>query len=98
MKVYIIGADTDGSGQLLASPYMEKELRTFGFELEKIPAADAHALRRAFIACAQPQTLLLCPLSGNLNADTACIRAAAEVCQKELEPNEQLMQLSLIHI
>ena len=92
LKVYIIGADTDGSGQLLASPYMEKELRTFGFELEKIPAADAHALRRAFIACAQPQTLLLCPLSGNLNADTACIRAAAEVCQKELEPNEQLMQ------
>lgn len=90
MKVYIVGVGTGSSSDLLASPYMEKELRTLGHEIEQLPVKDTGSLRDVFLACAQPQTLVLCPLTGNLSTDADCIRIVTEVCGKNLEKNAEL--------
>ena len=87
MKVYIVGVDTGSPSGLLASPYMEKELNVLGYQVEQFPAKDADSLMQALMQCAQPDALILCPLSGNLPADAACIHAAAQVCQKPLALN-----------
>ena len=87
MKVYIVGVDTGSPSGLLASPYMEKELNVLGYQVEQFPAKDADSLMQALMQCAQPDALILCPLSGNLPADAACIHAAAQICQKPLALN-----------
>ena len=87
LKVYIVGVDTGSPSGLLASPYMEKELNVLGYQVEQFPAKDADSLMQALMQCAQPDALILCPLSGNLPADAACIHAAAQVCQKPLALN-----------
>ena len=92
MKVYIVGVDTGSPSGLLASPYMEKELNVLGYQVEQFPAKDADSLMQALMQCAQPDALILCPLSGNLPADAACIHAAAQVCQKPLALNPGLRQ------
>lgn len=90
MKVYIIGVDAGRSGGLLASPYMEKELRVLGYEVEQLPVRDISSLRRALLAGAQPQSLILCPLVGKVQADTACIQAIAELCGQQLAFSEDV--------
>ena len=87
MKVYIVGVDTGSPSGLLASLYMEKELNVLGYQVEQFPAKDADSLMQALMQCAQPDALILCPLSGNLPADAACIHAASQVCQKPLALN-----------
>ena len=71
LKVYIVGVDTGSPSGLLASPYMEKELNVLGYQVEQFPAKDADSLMQALMQCAQPDALILCPLSGNLPADAA---------------------------
>ena len=88
MKVYVVGADAARPSGLLASPYMEKEMRVLGYQPELLSVRDAGGFLKALQNCAQPDALILCPLSGNLQQDAACIQAVAQVCQRELEPNE----------
>ncbi|MEE1394207.1 MAG: CinA family protein, partial [Negativibacillus sp.] len=90
MKVYIIGVDAGRSGGLLASPYMEKELRVLGYEVEQLPVRDISSLRRALLAGAQPQSLILCPLVDKVQADSACIQAIAELCGQQLAFSEDV--------
>lgn len=90
MKVYIIGVDAGRSGGLLASPYMEKELRVLGYEVEQLPVRDISRLRRALLAGAQPQSLILCPLVDKVQADSACIQAIAELCGQQLAFSEDV--------
>ena len=40
MKVYIVGVEAGSQKGLLASPYMEKELRVLGYDVEKFPSRD----------------------------------------------------------
>lgn len=87
MKVYIVGVDTASPTGLLASPYMEKELRVLGCDIEQFPAKDADSLRRSLEACAQPQALILCPLTGNIHSDAASVRAVSQLCGKNLREN-----------
>ena len=88
MKVYVVGADATRPSGLLASPYMEKEMQVLGYQPELLSVRDAGGFFKALQNCAQPDALILCPLSGNLQLDAACIQAVAQVCQRELEPNE----------
>lgn len=67
---------------------MEKEMRVLGYQPELLSVRDAGGFFKALQNCAQPDALILCPLSGNLQLDAACIQAVAQVCQRELEPNE----------
>ena len=71
MKVYIVGVEVGSQKGLLASPYMEKELRVLGYDVEKFPSRDIGSLNRSFQACAQSEALILCPLTGNLSVDAA---------------------------
>ena len=92
MKVYVVGADATRPSGLLASPYMEKEMRVLGYQPEPLSVRDAGGFLKALQNCAQPDALILCPLSGNLQQDAAYIQAVAQVCQRELEPNEGAMK------
>ena len=71
---------------------MEKEMRVLGYQPEPLSVRDAGGFLKALQNCAQPDALILCPLSGNLQQDAACIQAVAQVCQRELEPNEGAMK------
>ena len=71
---------------------MEKEMRVLGYQPELLSVRDAGGFLKALQNCAQPDALILCPLSGNLQQDAACIQAVAQVCQRELEPNEGAMK------
>lgn len=71
---------------------MEKEMRVLGYQPELLSVRDAGGFFKALQNCAQPDALILCPLSGNLQQDAACIQAVAQVCQRELEPNEGAMK------
>ena len=90
LKVFIVGVDTGNPLGLLGSTYMEKELKMLGYEIQQFPAKNIDSLKHSFEACAQPQALILCPLTGKLPADAACIRAAAEVCGKTLSENNEI--------
>ena len=90
MKVYIVGVEAGSQKGLLASPYMEKELRVLGYDVEKFPSRDIGSLNRSFQACAQSEALILCPLTGNLSVDAACVHAAAQASQKELIESEEV--------
>lgn len=71
---------------------MEKEMRVLGYQPSRFRFGDAGGFLKALQNCAQPDALILCPLSGNLQQDAACIQAVAQVCQRELEPNEGAMK------
>lgn len=90
LKVYIVGVEAGSQKGLLASPYMEKELRVLGYDVEKFPSRDIGSLNRSFQACAQSEALILCPLTGNLSVDAACVHAAAQASQKELIESEEV--------
>lgn len=90
MNVYLVGVDTGKYSGLLSSSYMKKELDVLGYEVEQFPVKDAESLQHAFDSCAKSDSLILCPLSGNLRADAACIHEAAALCSLPLVENEEL--------
>ena len=51
---------------------MEKEMRVLGYQPELLSVRDAGGFFKALQNCAQPDALILCPLSGNLRLDAAC--------------------------
>ena len=92
MKVFIVGVDTGNPLGLLGSTYMQKEMKVLGYNIQQFPAQDAQSLKQSLQACAQPQALILCPLTGKLSLDAVCIRAVAEVCGKTLSENKEVAQ------
>ena len=90
MKVYIIGYNAGKGSGLLASPYMVKELETLGCPVHQYAVKDTDSLKQAFSDCAQPQSLIVCPLSGNIYADAACIQEAARACMVPLIEDEKM--------
>lgn len=88
MNVYVVGVNAGNPSGLLASAYMEKEMRVLGYEPQMRAIRDASDYPKALNDCAQPGALILCPLSGSVQRDFACIKAIAELCGTPLEPNE----------
>jgi len=82
MNVFIIGIARE-NGQLLASPYFEKELRLLGIRPGVAAVHDQEELEGAFRQVVLQGGLLLCPLSGQAQLDRLLSRQVAKACGLE---------------
>lgn len=91
MNVFIIGIAKE-SGQLLASPYFEKELRLLGIRPLVAAAHDQQELEAAFRQVVLQGGLLLCPLSGQPQLDRLLSQQVAKACGLELELHQKAFE------
>ncbi len=92
MNVFILGVPHKGSSALLASPYMEKELKLLGINPTILPVNDESQLTAAIQKVVLLGGLILTPLTGNGNIDKLLSDAMAKACGCSLELNETVFQ------
>lgn len=109
MNVFTIGVAHKGSGSLLASPYMEKELRLLGVATVTMAAKDDIQLESCFAQAAAEGGLILTPLTGSQQVDQLMLENVAKICgvglgvhQKALEqmsrrlPQEEAVRMATL--
>ncbi len=92
MNVFIIGVPRKDSSALLASPYMEKELKLLGISPSILPVNDEAQLTAAVQKVMLLGGLILTPLTGNGNIDKLLSDAMAKACGCGLELNQSVFQ------
>ena len=80
MNVFIIGVARQGSKELLASPYMEKELKLLGILPTVLPVTDDKQLKAAVQKVVMLGGLILSPLTGNPSIDKLLSDQLAKAC------------------
>ena len=92
MNVFIIGVARQGSKELLASPYMEKELKLLGILPTVLPVTDDKQLKAAVQKVVMLGGLILSPLTGNPSIDKLLSDQLAKACGVPLELNETVFE------
>lgn len=92
MNVFILGVARQGSHQLLASSYMEKELKLLGILPTVLPVGDEAQLKAAIQKIMLMGGLILSPLTGNAAIDRLLSDQMAKACGVPLEMNESVFE------
>ncbi len=92
MNVFIIGVPHKGGSELLASPYIEKELKLLGISPAVLPVADGTQLAEAVRKAVMLGGLILTPLTGNSSIDKLLSDAVAKACGCPLELNRSVFE------
>ena len=92
MNVFILGVPHKGSSSLLASPYMEKELRLLGITPTVMAVNDEAQLTAAIRQIVMLGGLVLTPLTGKANIDRLLSDSMAKACGLPLEQNEEVFE------
>ncbi len=92
MNVFILGVAHKGGSSLLASPYMEKELRLLGITPTVMAVSDETQLTMAIQRIVLLGGLILTPLTGKPNIDRLLSDSMAKACGLPLELEEQVFE------
>ncbi len=92
MNVFIIGVPHKGGSELLASPYIEKELKLLGISPALLPVADGAQLTAAIQKAMMMGGLILTPLTGNSSIDKLLSDSVAKACGCPLELNRSVFE------
>ena len=92
MNVFILGVPHKGSSSLLASPYMEKELRLLGITPTVMAVNDEAQLTAAIRQIVMLGGLVLTPLTGKANIDRLLSDSMAKACGLPLEQNAEVFE------
>ncbi len=92
MNVFILGVARQGSKDLLASPYMEKELKLLGILPTVLPVGDEKQLKAAIQKIVLMGGLILSPLTGNAAIDKLLSDQMAKACGVPLELNQSVFE------
>jgi len=92
MNVLIIGVAQKQSGQMLASPYMEKELHLLGISAMKLTVSDEAQMKDAFQQAMLMGGLLLVPLTGKAAIDSLLNQQTAKACGLSMALNEDVFE------
>lgn len=92
MNVFIIGVARQGKTQLLASSYMEKELKLLGIAPTVLAVGDETQLKAAVSSAVLKGGLILSPLTGNAVIDRLLSDQMAKACGVPLEQNPQVFE------
>ena len=92
MNVFIIGVAAKNSSQLLASAYMEKELRLLGITPSVLSVSGEAQMVSAFQRVLLLGGLVLAPATGNAAIDRLLTEQIAKVCGVPMEANEKVFQ------
>ncbi len=92
MNVFIIGVAQKQSGQLLASPYMEKELHLLGISAMKYAVSDEAQMKDAFQQAMLMGGLILVPLTGKPAIDNLLNQQTAKACGLSMALNESVFE------
>ena len=92
MNVFILGVARQGSKDLLASPYMEKELKLLGILPTVLPVSDENQLKAAIQKIMMMGGLVLSPLTGNVAIDKLLSDQLAKACGVPLELNQSVFE------
>ena len=92
MNVFILGVAHKGGSSLLASPYMEKELRLLGITPTVMVVSDETQLTMAIQRIMLLGGLILTPLTGKANIDRLLSDSMAKACGLPLELDEQVFE------
>ncbi len=92
MNVFIVGVARQGSRELLASSYMEKELKLLGILPTVLPVGDENQLKAAIQKIVLMGGLILSPLTGNAAIDKLLSDQMAKACGVPLELNQSVFE------
>ena len=91
MNIFTIGVAHKGNGGLLASPYMEKELKLLGVTPATLVAKDDIQLESHFAKAAGEGGLILAPLTGSRQVDQLVLENIAKICGAPLEVHREAL-------